>query len=247
MLLKLYQQLPNQHQMPLPKSSTFDLRAPLLVAVIASAADLKHALRIRRPPDFFELRLDALHDRVDTLAPLIPRLRAPVIITARHPREGGRNSLSAARRRDLLLRFLPLAACLDVELRSAAQAASVLAAARAQRVRLIISVHSFANTPSVRRLAEFARDAEAYAPDIFKIAARIDTENALDRLLAFFDQNKRRTPTSAMGVGRLGRSSRILFARHGSVLNYAHLGHEQASGQLSLTALRRHLSRTPGA
>jgi len=44
---------------------------------------------------------------------------------------------------------------------------------------------------------------------------------------------------AAMGVGRLGRISRIEFARHRSALNYGHLGKPQAEGQLSITQLRR--------
>src|SRR6516164_73499 len=90
-----------------------------IVAVIASPADMDRAMRIRRPPNFFELRLDRLAAIVDQLENKLPKLRAPLIITARHPEEGGANKLSLPQRRDLLTRFLNHAEYLDVELRSA--------------------------------------------------------------------------------------------------------------------------------
>jgi 3-dehydroquinate dehydratase len=42
-----------------------------------------------------------------------------------------------------------------------------------------------------------------------------------------------------MGIGKLGRLSRRLLARNGSVLNYAHLGTRAVEGQLSLAEMRR--------
>ena len=40
-------------------------RRPLVVGVIASRADLERAVRMRRPPDLFELRLDRLAGMAD--------------------------------------------------------------------------------------------------------------------------------------------------------------------------------------
>jgi len=77
---------------------------PRVVGVIASRADLGRALGMRKPPDLFELRLDHLAGTVEQhrkssrardlwseLKNTLPRLRAPLIITARHPQEGGAN------------------------------------------------------------------------------------------------------------------------------------------------------------
>ena len=40
-------------------------RRPRIVGVIASRADLERAVRMRRPPDLFELRLDRLAGMAD--------------------------------------------------------------------------------------------------------------------------------------------------------------------------------------
>src|SRR5581483_7683838 len=90
-----------------------------IVGVIASEADLRLALTLKELPDFFELRLDGLFASQDELEKQIARLPAPLIVTARHPGEGGMNNLSAGRRRELLSRFAPYAKYVDVELRSA--------------------------------------------------------------------------------------------------------------------------------
>ena len=46
-------------------------------------------------------------------------------------------------------------------------------------------------------------------------------------------------PISAMGIGKLGRLSRVRLMQAGSVLNYAHLGEPSLEGQLSLAEARR--------
>ena len=81
-------------------------RRPRVVGVIASRADLERALRMRRPPDLFELRLDRLAGMADQLENVLPKLHTPLIITARHPHEGGSSKFQLRQRRDLLARFL---------------------------------------------------------------------------------------------------------------------------------------------
>src|ERR1700682_945136 len=60
--------------------------------------------------------------------------------------------LSIERRRELLMRFLPRARYVDLELRSAKSLRAVLDLARKKRIGRIISFHDFKNTPSVRAL-----------------------------------------------------------------------------------------------
>lgn len=214
------------------------------VAVISSVADLHRAVRLRRPPDLFELRLDALCLELAEVERAIGKLAAPLVMTARHPLEGGAHALTAVQRRNLLSRFLPDAEFVDIELRAASQLHPVLEIARDLEVKRIISVHEFARCPTPRRLRQFADKAAGLNPDVFKIAIQTATAQELDRLLAFFDETKRRMPISAMGMGRLGHLSRVLLARRGSALQYAHLGVSQTNGQLSLAELRRIFDRS---
>jgi 3-dehydroquinate dehydratase-1 len=214
------------------------LSTPQIVGVIFTPADLRHALRMRNPPDLFELRLDALGTG-NELSDAIDGLPAPLIITARHPREGGSNRLPARERRALLMRFLPCAAYVDIELRAAATLSAILEKARAQGIRTILSCHDFQETPSRTRLDAMAERAESMGADILKIVTRTDTRAELTTLLDFFLRQRAQLKIAAMGVGRFGRNARLEFARRGSVLNYAHLGKPQIQGQLSMKELRR--------
>ena len=213
-------------------------RRPRIVGVIASRDDLEQALRMRRPPDLFELRLDRLAGVVGRVETKLPKLRAPLIITARHPNEGGSGKLSLRQRRALLSRFLTHADYLDVELRSARALRALLAIAKTKNVRRIISFHDFKSTPSARLLVAKAHNAKALHADIFKVATRTDTPTELGRLLEFIT-NRVNVRLAVMGIGRLGAISRVLLARAGSVLIYASLGPvTDVEGQLSLEQLR---------
>ncbi|MFN2541969.1 MAG: type I 3-dehydroquinate dehydratase, partial [Chthoniobacterales bacterium] len=207
--------------------------------------------QLRPSPDLFEVRLDSLYPILDHIAAAIRSLRAPLIITARHPREGGSNNLSALRRATLLRQFLDCAAYIDIELRARRELRSVQLQARRQHIGLIVSVHDFKATPSVSRLRANTRAARAAGADIFKVATRTDTREQLARLIGFFDEpdacravagRRRNLPISAMGIGKLGRVARVELARRGSVLIYAAIGRPRVEGQISLAQLRSALA-----
>jgi 3-dehydroquinate dehydratase-1 len=214
-------------------------RKPLVVAVITTLVELRHATRLPDPPDLFELRLDHFVGKEDQLEAKVSILPAPLIVTARHPAEGGANQLSAQHRRELLLRFLPRARYVDVELRSANALRSVLAAAHKKNIRCIISFHGLDSTPSARSLFSKARAAKRVGADIFKVATRTDTPAELVRLREFIRNADVDLALSVMGIGKLGRKSRRDLMRLGSVLNYVHIGRARLAGQPSLSEIRR--------
>jgi 3-dehydroquinate dehydratase-1 len=210
-----------------------------LVAVIASVADLHRASRLRQRPDFFELRLDAFDPLSPEIEHAISKLSQPLIATARHPGEGGYNNLTARQRRRLLLHYLPRAAWVDVELRSAVHLRSVLEVAKESGVRRIISLHDLQRTPTLRELTRVLERAQRLSADVLKIVTRTETPADLVRLLAFFEEHKGDLPISAMGVGKLGRESRVALLERGSVLNYVQLGTRMIEGQFTFRELER--------
>ena len=210
--------------------------------MILSRADLIRAKRLQLPPDFLELRLDALEAVVDEIESSIQSLNVPLIVTARHPREGGANRLSAACRAALLRRFLNRAAYVDIELRALRELRSIHGQARNKNIGLITSFHDLEGTPSLARLRAKARAAVAAGADIFKVATRTDSREQLARLLHFFDQEHLDLPISAMGIGRFGRRARVELARRGSALVYVSVGRSHIKGQLSIRQLRSALA-----
>jgi 3-dehydroquinate dehydratase-1 len=234
------------------RSPTKDGRRPRVVGVIMSQTDLDLAIRMRERPDLFELRLDHLVPPplvavatygaagiVGELEKKISRLRAPLIVTARHPQEGGANRLTLRQRRDLLSRFLPHARYIDIELRSAAGLHSLSKLARKKNVLRIISFHDLKATPDLRGLRFKARRAKSLGADIFKVATRTDTPAQLARLLDFITKKDLDLAVSAMGIGKLGAISRVLLAHRGSALVYGSVAAAtDIEGQVSLEQLR---------
>ncbi|CAN5421996.1 hypothetical protein BH20VER3_BH20VER3_05580 [soil metagenome] len=213
---------------------------PVLVGVIASRASLARAIRLRRPPDFFELRLDALRPSLDAVERAIPRLRAPLILTARHPAEGGQGDLESPTRRALLRRFLEHPALVDIELRSVPQMKTLLLELRRRRIGLLISVHCLKDTPPIEELHRLAKSAAAARPAFLKIVTRTDKPAQLARLISFFlEAPAARYPLAVMGMGKLGLQSRLRLDRLGSALTYVSLGEPNSKGQPSLSQLRR--------
>ena len=219
---------------------------PQVVGAVHSPGALRRALRIQPGDvDFLEIRVDAFALDPAPLLRALPRLRVPLIITVRHPAEGGLHRLGGPRRRALFARFLPSAALLDIELRSCAALASTIADARSHGVRVILSEHHFKTMPTTARLRQTIRRAHAAGADICKLAALADTPTALARLLALFSRRPP-LPLSVMGMGRYGKISRLLLAQAGSVLNYGYLDQPNASGQWEAVLLQKRLAELTG-
>lgn len=217
-----------------------------VAGTIHSAACLKAALRIDAGAlDYFEIRVDSFIGREGELLRQLPKLRLPLIITARHPLEGGAHGLSAAKRRECYKKFMPHAALVDMELRSAKSLGDVIEHAQMQKVGIILSYHNFQRTPPLNHLRGLAAAARKAGADIFKVAVTVSTPADLAVLLSF--QAGQKMPLSLMGMGRYGKVSRLLFAQTGSVLNYGFLGSAQVAGQWPAVLLKKRIGELPAA
>jgi 3-dehydroquinate dehydratase I len=203
-----------------------------LVGVIASTDELRLASRMRAPPDLFELRLDHLPNFPESQ---LSRLRRPLIITARHPAEGGKR----CNRKNLLRQFLPYAKFVDIELRSMSELREIWAEARRLGVGRICSVHDFKRTPELSILRkQLSRSRKANA-NIFKLVTRVDSLRDLLTLFEFVWTQNALMPVCVMAVGKFGPLSRLLFRQAGLAFIYAPLRHVLYEGQLTLGQLRR--------
>jgi len=216
--------------------------SPSVVGTIHSHAALKEALRLKPGAvDLLEVRVDHFVADLEPLRRAVYKLGAPLIITVRHPQEGGAGPLTAAERRALYLEFLPSAAFIDFEQRSSAFLRDLLPAARKAGVGLILSHHRFDTTPSLSYLASRCRAARNLGAAIFKVATLTQTPADLATLLSFLTNGKQAPRLSVMGMGTFGKISRLTLARAGSVLNYGYLGEPQVSGQWPAVLLKQRL------
>jgi 3-dehydroquinate dehydratase-1 len=203
---------------------------------------LQAALKIRPGEvDFLEIRVDNFAADPAALLAALPRLRVPLVVTVRHPAEGGAHHLSFPQRRKLFVRFMPHATLIDVELRSFDKLSATVDAARRAGVKIIASSHHFHSMPSTATLHRTIRQAHAAGADICKLAALAATPAALARLLGVIGK-KAPLPLSVMGMGRFGKISRLLLAQAGSVLNYGYLDRPNANGQWEARVLKARLA-----
>jgi 3-dehydroquinate dehydratase-1 len=224
--------------MPSPQNSSFH---PLVVGTVHSPGALRCALRLKAGAvDVLELRVDAFAGREEELFRAARRLQAPLLLTVRHPAEGGAGGLSRARRKELFGQFLPLASWMDLEVRSVAFFKAEISAARERGVRLIVSDHHFGRTPPLAFLRERVRRARAAGAEVFKLATAARSAGDLERLLAFLREGAAGT-RAVMGMGELGLVSRLVLGRCGSVLNYGYLDSALVPGQWEATELKKRL------
>jgi len=201
-----------------------------VVATAHSSDGLRQAVRLRpRDVGFVEVRLDSLASDELAVRAGLESMRVPVLLTARHPAEGGAERSSASTRRSLLQEFFFKASAVDVELRSAASMSAILESARRGQVKRVISFHDFRGTPALSRLREIVRRSSLAGADIVKIATQLRSANDLAVLLLL--QSATRVPLATMGMGPLGKVSRLVLAAAGSRLNYGYLDKPQVSGQ----------------
>lgn len=180
--------------------------------------------------------IDAAEVRVDLL-PSAPtredfaQITCPVVLTVRRQVEGGGQDWSDAQRLELYRKYLPKAAAVDLEMRSLESMSELVALAHEKRRLVIASYHDFAKTPTLRVLRRVEEQARTAGVDIVKIATKTESPSDVARLLEL--QASATGPLSVMGMGTLGRASRLLFAKAGSVLNYGWLDQPQVPGQWS--------------
>ena len=214
-----------------------------IVVPLTNEADLRKISDSSGPApwDIVEIRIDHF--------PVTPELcmeiacASPVILTCRHPDEGGNGDLqSDAERSALLAPLIPHAAAIDIEIAHAAQMAETIKIARQSNLTLILSAHDFLSTPTTEKLEQIVKSGIANHADLIKVATTTDTPEQLCRLLSLFTAFPNQC-LSLMGMGKLGMASRLITAQSGSLLNYAALNEGNAPGQWPVEEFRDLLSR----
>lgn len=190
-----------------------------------------------------EIRVDRIPE-IHRLITDISSIPVPVLLTCRHPDEGGFNDLrDSEERSSILAPLIPHAAAIDIEIASAAQMPQIIGIARESGLTLILSFHDFSNTPDDGQLQVILQDGIANAADLIKIATTTDNPAQLCRLLSLFSMFPDQ-PLAVMGMGKLGMASRLAAAQSGSILNYAAMDEVTAPGQWPVEEFRNLLERS---
>jgi len=205
--------------------------SPLVVGSVATLNQLARLQPVELPAqcDLLEVRLDGMAEHREALELELDRFtNIPLLFTARSAAEGGAVVLSLKERSELLIAVAHRATWIDVELASYNDLESTIHRIRSQNVGLILSYHNFDKTPTefeIQRIVDLSEEA-----DIIKLALH---HQRVEDLIPCARVLQRGThPISLMGMGPLAPVSRLLYAQHGSLLNYGYLGDEAtAPGQ----------------
>jgi 3-dehydroquinate dehydratase I len=220
---------------------TAKVRRPLIVAVIASPREVAEVSKL--PADSFdlcELRIDLLQTVPGGLE-LASGLPYRKIATVRDSRQGGAGGLSETARFELFERFLPQCDMMDVELENLNTYSSLVQQAESEGKQVIVSVHDFLKTPPLDELQSLLDCSGLGNTRLFKAATNVGSWADIEVLVEFIGRNLPGR-VAAMGMGALGKLSRLVLGRLGSALVYGSVSHAVASGQWPVAELARILS-----
>jgi 3-dehydroquinate dehydratase-1 len=228
-----------------PAPAWDDSRLPGPVNVVGSLiAPIPNGLEpqsVMQGCDVVEFRLDAFAHDMSAVRSLMTASPAPVLVTARDPREGGKNSLGLSPRRALLLSLLDEADLVDVEIANLGVLGDVVGEARESNVLVVGSYHDFQGLPPRQQLDDMAAEARSVGVDIVKFALTLSQPADLVVLTSLLDSAAPGS-LSVMGMGPLGPVSRLLCGQLGSVLNYGYLDEATIPGQWPAAELKRLLT-----
>ncbi len=194
------------------------------------------------PCDLVELRVDGYPGFSDWIAigEQIQDYETPVFATIRLAKEGGKWTGLDSDRWPLLEQAVRRLAGIDVELNS--DLAEFAARLSAELKKLcVLSHHDFEKTPSIETMRQMLQHAHDRGC-IGKIAATVNTPGDLASLRSLLSE-KWSLPICLIGMGALGRETRLTFPREGSCFTYGFLDSAGAPGQYSAAELMRHFGR----
>jgi len=207
------------------------------VGSLADAATFGRLASVAADCDVVECRVDCWPEAVPEALDALGSCPVPALITVRGPDEGGRHGLTTVQRGALYRRFLPLASLLDIEIACLGDFPDLVCEARERRVLVVASAHDFVRTPAADELRRKMDAAMRHGADIIKFAATAQHSGDLATLASLLEESGH-PPLSIMAMGPLGRVSRLLMARLGSVLNYGYLDAATVPGQWPAARLR---------
>jgi len=228
------------------------LHIPQVVATVTRRADLDFLSSGEGAGcDILEYRLDNLLDDLDAVRSTISHVPVPALITARRPSEGGVNDLSDEFRIGLCRDFLEPCCLMDLEIasfQSGTAFGDLAAEARERGVIVVGSFHDFMRFPVMDTLRSTIETGYDFGIDVVKLAVFIETMSELFQLVRLVEEQREKGRLiSAMGMGPMGKLSRLVLARAGSCLNYGYLQTENAPGQWPARELQRLIHKIGGS
>ncbi len=211
---------------------------PRVVAVVDQVLPIEKLIELgEEGVGILEFRFDLIDEPFSEtlryLAEVRRECRLPVIGTVRETESNRADRLGMFRE------ILPLVDSVDIEI-DARINREVIDAAGEKYV--IVSVHDFERTPSLKELEKIVEISEGLGGTITKIAAMASGAEDVTRLLRFTEDHKDHNLVT-IAMGAQGRVSRVIAPLFGSLFTYACIGEPVAPGQLQVGHLIEELQR----
>jgi 3-dehydroquinate dehydratase-1 len=198
----------------------------------------------REGADVIEVRLD----HFPSLDPATLRLKLaeirhvglPLIATVRAQNEGGARALSDSQRLVAYETAMEFVEAVDIELGSESLRDKIVERARAAKKVAILSYHNFQNTPTGGALDTVVDTMREKGADICKLATQVQSSADVLRLFELLERQAQKN-IAVIGLGKLGRITRVAFPLFGSLLTYGFVDRPLADGQLHVQQLHDQL------
>jgi len=188
---------------------------------------------------FFELRFDYLNNQNNIDLPLLKKYSSQkIIFTCRRKDEGGKWNGSEEERLRILQNAFDLDFIVDIELSTLEE--GQLSLTSKMKKNTIISFHDFTKTPTHKELKKIIKRMDIFHPHIKKIATLIKNKKNIQTLYSLLIGKKRNENLCVIGMGEMGRQTRILSPLLGGSHTYCTINSEgSAPGQISCLEMKK--------
>jgi 3-dehydroquinate dehydratase-1 len=198
-----------------------------MICTAISESDFEKCKQLLENTDFAEIRLDLTGFNMDQIVDIFS-LKKQLIATCRSTKEN-----KNAREEILKTAITSGAKYVDIEIESDKYfKESIIKVARKNNCTVIISYHNFDLTPPNEELLDIVEKCFTSGADIAKIACMVNNVGDNARLLGILDTER---PLVSIGMGEMGKITRIIAPFLGSVFTFASPNNEKltAPGQIN--------------
>lgn len=200
-----------------------------MICVALQESNVEKCLQILKTVEMAEIRIDLAKLSKHDVEVIFSKSPCPLIATCRP------DNHSDAERMELLKAAIASGATyVDIEIESTeAFTKEMVAFAKEHNTTVIISYHNYELTPSSDDLQKIVDGCFASGADIAKIAAMVNSVQDNARLMNIYNTDKK---VVILGMGQIGKVSRIMATYLGSPFTFAALNDESATAPGQITA-----------
>ncbi|MBD3238029.1 MAG: type I 3-dehydroquinate dehydratase [Candidatus Moranbacteria bacterium] len=199
---------------------------------------LKNAKKAARQVKWLEFRIDYLKQAPSDYEEILQNLAQfsqsnKTILTCRKKEEGGVFSGSEEQRIRVLNQALKYNfTYVDIELSTIEQ---FDLNKNKSKTKIICSFHDFKQTPKLQELKKIRNKIKKQQTDVAKITTMVNSTHDIKNLSRLLLDQEKNLEQIVIGMGNLGKITRVFFPKIGSLLTYARLNNSgSAPGQLTV-------------